>query len=313
MMMISQIKPHSGVKPTLQAKKPGTTNTQTNKATTTPASKGDTFTLQPSNKSLFIGGLSTDSSKNTYNLYKNPKANPSAADIKEQETLAKRPTIFSDPQSGNTVDATGKDVDVNVVLGAANRPSSKETKLILDGNDTVTLSKLPGTTVEITGSAEDGSVSVKLDKADGKHTNIVKLVGSKEVLEKAIANLKGGKTDSTTTTASANKPTGKTPTAGNGGKTEATTNPTETTSTSDLSPSSKAYQAKAKEAFLNSLAKNAPQLLANSVAEVEKEFTVVKKEDGTFTVTPKETTESKKPTNTDTNKDPFIEDNSNLA
>ena len=79
------------------------------------------------------------------------------------------------------------------------------------------------------------------------------------------------------------------PTAGNGGKTEVTTNPTETASLSDLSPSSKAYQAKAKEAFLNSLAKNAPQLLAKSVAEVEKEFTVVKKEDGSFTVKPKET------------------------
>jgi hypothetical protein len=79
------------------------------------------------------------------------------------------------------------------------------------------------------------------------------------------------------------------PTAGNGGKTKVTTNPTETASLSDLSPSSKAYQAKAKEAFLNSLAKNAPQLLAKSVAKVEKEFTVVKKEDGSFTVKPKET------------------------
>ena len=307
MMMISQVKHHSGVKPGLQSKKPATTNTQTNKPTTASTSKGDTVQLGTANKKLFVGGTPAGVNAQMGNVYKHAIA----------EKDKNKEIIFSNPVDENTLDVTGNGVAATVVVGAIATAAPKGTHtsstVKINGDDFVSFQKLSAdaqTSVsEITGTGEQASITLTLSSKNDK-TNTVKLVGSKADLEKAIANLTSGKTEPATTGR-----TGKKPTPGNG-KTETTSTPTKTTSLSDLSPSSKAYQAKAKEAFLNSLAKNAPQLLAKSVAEVEKEFTVVKKEDGTFTVMPKETNESKKPTNTTTDKNsvsPFVEDNSNLA
>lgn len=302
MMMISQVKHHSGVKPTSntkQAKKP--VPTKTNKPSTKPTSGGDTVQLGTANKSLFTGSIVGASASSTGNIYKH-----AILDGDKQKS-----GIFANPAEEETVDLTGEGVSTTVYIGAPGdavaKGSNFTTTVKINSDDGISLTKsiryknpknpkegveeVSTTTVSgITGNGSNASVVISSKNNNTGAISNVKLVGSKADLEKAIANLKGGKTEATTTA-------------------------TETASLSDLSPSSKAYQAKAKEVFLNSLAKNAPQLLAKSVAEVEKEFTVVKKDDGTFTVTPKET---KEPTTTptDTNKtpkNPFIEDNSNLA